>query len=80
MGGVDNSEKKMIRLHLRKSFHLPVAQMNNIFSKLIRAITTWNITASIVGSTHDWSSFQGLELAYLFSRWKIHGNFTFLLM
>lgn len=33
MGGVDNSEKKMIRLHLRISFHLPVAQMNNIFSK-----------------------------------------------
>ena len=33
MGGVDNSEKKMIRLHLRKSFHLPMAQMNNIFSK-----------------------------------------------
>ena len=33
MGGVDNSEKKMIRLHLRKPFHLPLAQMNNIFSK-----------------------------------------------
>ena len=33
MGGVDNSEKKMIRLHHRKSFHLPLAQMNNIFSK-----------------------------------------------
>ena len=33
MGGVDNSEKKMIRLHLQKPFHLPVAQMNNIFSK-----------------------------------------------